>query len=230
MGFGATVFGVPDEVHWGRVRSLPAGEIAGAVDDSGLLIYERLLPALPQSVGRIRNELTEALTWHQLAGDRHADIALVVSEAATNAVLHAYLDTTPGPLYAAATLASDSLTVWISDFGRGMLPRRDSPGLGLGTILMSRLCDNLVISSDANDAGTCVTAAFDRPTRAAGNPTDRRHLPTPGSDRREILVDYLHALRAASVALRQDTDAVLAQADLAVAHARRQRHQRAQRR
>ena len=140
------------------------------------------------------------------------------------------LDTTPGPLYAAATLAGGSLTVWISDFGRGMLPRRDSPGLGLGTVLMSRLSDNLAISSDANVAGTCATATFDRLTRAAWHATGRRHTPTPGSGRGEILLDYLQALRAASAALRQDTDAVLAQADLAVARARRQRHQRAQRR
>ena len=195
----------------------------GATDDPGLLIYERVLPALAGSVPRIRSELMQTLALHDLAADRRADIALVVSEATTNAVLHPYGDTTPGPLYVAATLGGESLTVWICDFGSGMRPRRDSPGLGLGVI--TQLCDEVLISSDAN-AGTCVTATFARVARIAA-PGGRHRTPTPGSGRREILLDYLRALRAANTALRQDTDAVLAQADLAVARARRLRHKRA---
>jgi anti-sigma regulatory factor (Ser/Thr protein kinase) len=220
---------VPEEQQReGVLQGAHAGELRGAVDDPGLLIYERVLPALASSVARIRREVIETLARHDLAADRGADIAAVVSEAATNAVLHAYRDPTPGPLYAAATLGGDSLTVWISDTGRGMLPRGDSPGLGLGVTLMTRLCDQLQISAHGNGGGTCVTAVFARITRAAARPTDRHHTPTPGSGRREMLLDYLQALRAANAALREDTDAVLAQADLAVARARRLRHQRAQ--
>jgi serine/threonine-protein kinase RsbW len=200
----------------------------GAIDDPGLLIYERVLPALAGSVARIRSELMQTLALHDLAADRRADIALVVSEATTNAVLHAYGDTTLGPLYVATTLGGESLTVWICDSGSGMRPRRDSPGLGLGLGVISRLCDEVLISSDAN-AGTCVTATFARVARRAA-PGGGHRTPTPGSARREILLDYLRALRAANTALRQDTDAVLAQADLAVARARRLRHQRAYRR
>jgi serine/threonine-protein kinase RsbW len=200
----------------------------GAIVDPGLLIYERVLPALAGSVTRIRSELMQTLVLHELAADRRADIALVVSEATTNAVLHAYGDTTPGPLYVAATLGGESLTVWICDIGSGMRPRRDSPGLGLGLGVITQLCDEVLISSDAN-AGTSVTATFARVARIAA-PGARHRTPTPGSARREILLDYLRALRAANTALRQDTDAVLAQADLAVARARRLRHQRAYRR
>jgi anti-sigma regulatory factor (Ser/Thr protein kinase) len=231
LAFGGYGVGVPDEVHGDRLlRSPPAVELEGAVADRGLLIYERVVPAVPVSVGRIRNELIESLVWHDLAADRHDDIALVVNEAASNAVVHAYCDTAPGPLYAAATLRGDSLTVWISDSGRGLLPRRDSPGLGLGMPLMSRLCDNLESASDADAGGTCVTATFERATPAAESRTDTRHLPAPGSGRRELLLDYLQALRAANTALRQDTEALLAQAELAVARARRQIHERAERR
>jgi anti-sigma regulatory factor (Ser/Thr protein kinase) len=206
------------------------GRALRAVDDPGLLIYERVVPALAGSVARIRRELLETLVRQDLAADRRADIAIVVSEAANNAVLHAYRDSAPGPLYAAATLGGDSLTVWISDFGRGMVPRGDSPGLGLGVTLMTRLCDQLQISAHADEVGTCVTAVFSPITRAHAHPADRRDTLTPGSGRREMLLDYLQALGAANAALRQDTNAVLAQADLAVARARRLRHQRAQRR
>lgn len=70
------------------------------------------------------------LVLHSLASDqRRADIALVVGEATTNAVVHAYRDPAPGPLYTAATLGADSLTIWISDFGSGMLPDPDDAGL-----------------------------------------------------------------------------------------------------
>ena len=218
-----------EEQREGALQSAPAGKLRGAVDDPGLLIYERVLPAVADSVARIRRELIETLARQGLATDRHDDIAVVVSEAATNTVLHAYRDPPPGPLYAAVTLGDDSLTVWVSDVGRGMRPRDDSPGLGLGVNLMTRLCDQLQIYAHANVGGTCVIAAFARVTRAGAHSTDRGQTPTPGSERREMLLDYLHALRAANAALRQDTDAVLAQADLAVARARRLRHQRAQR-
>src|SRR5262245_39948273 len=120
----------------------------GAIDDPGLLIYERVLPALAGSVTRIRGELMQTLAQHACAADRRADIAHVVSEAATNAGLHADGDTTPGPLYVAATLGGESLTVWICDIGSGMLPRRDSPGLGLGLGVITQLCDEVLISSD----------------------------------------------------------------------------------
>lgn len=207
----------------GVLQTAHAGELR-AVDDPALVIYERVLPALAGSAARIRRELIETLARHNLAADRRADIAAVVSEAANNAVVHAYRGPGPGPLYAAATLGSDSLTVWISDFGRGMLPRGESPGLGLGVTLMTRVSDQLQISAHANGVGTCVTAKFARITRAAAHPTVRGDTTTPGSGRREMLLDYLQAVRAANAALRQDTNAVLAQADLAVARARRLRH------
>jgi serine/threonine-protein kinase RsbW len=219
---------VSETEHSERVSpDTPVERCPGAVDDPGLLIYERVLPAVAKSVGRIRGELVDRLALHELAGDRRADMALVVTEAATNAVLHAYRHTTPGPLYVAATLDRDCITLGVSDFGCGMVPRADSPGLGFGVALMTQLSDHLQISSNADGGGTCVTATFARLTPTAARPADHRHAPTPSSGRREILLEYLHALRAANVALREDTDAVLAQADLAVARARRQRHERA---
>ena len=57
------------------------------------------------------------------------DIGLAVSEAATNAVLHAYLgDSRPGPLLLSARLMDDRVHVVIRDHGRGMTPRPGQPG------------------------------------------------------------------------------------------------------
>ena len=128
----------------------------------------------------------------------------------------------------AATLGGDSLTVWISDSGRGMLPRLDSPGLGFGLPLMGRLCDDLQFSSDDGAAGTCVTATFVHTRRPAT--AHRRHEPVAGSGRGEMLRDYLRALRVTSAALQQETEAVLAEASLTLARARRQRRERSQHR
>ena len=66
------------------------------------------------------------------------DISLAVSEAATNVVLHAYVgDSEPGPLVLSARVMDDRVHVVIRDHGRGMTPRPDSPGLGLGLPLMT---------------------------------------------------------------------------------------------
>ena len=47
----------------------------------------------------------------------------------------------------------------VTDEGRGMLPRTDSPGLGLGLGLIARLTDELEISSPGG-RGTEICVSF----------------------------------------------------------------------
>ena len=112
---------------------LTAGS-AGAVEETGavacadgfwLLVDECVLPARAVSVGRIRAELAVALERERVAANRRTDIALFVSEACTNVMVHAYVGTSPGPLYAAATLADRDLIVSVCDCGRGMVAHPD---------------------------------------------------------------------------------------------------------
>ena len=70
-----------------------------------------------------------------------SDIGLVVSEGVTNAVHHAYVDADPGEVRVGVELRGEELEVVIEDDGRGMIPRPDSPGLGLGLPLIATLCD-----------------------------------------------------------------------------------------
>ena len=93
-----------------------------------LLVYERVLPARPVSVGHIRAELGMALERECVAADHRANIALFVSEASSNVVVQAYVGTRLGPLQAAATLADRDLIVSVCDCRRGMVARPDSPG------------------------------------------------------------------------------------------------------
>ena len=60
-------------------------------------------------------------------------IALCVTEAMTNVVVHAYRNhVPPGRIELEAELDGDSLCVRVRDHGDGLKPRLYSPGLGLG--------------------------------------------------------------------------------------------------
>ena len=132
----------------------PSDGVAGveaAADDfegRGELFYECMLPALPASVSRMRHELTAALARHEVAADRCADMELVFTEAANNAVVHAYRWHAAGPLYGAASLAGGAVIVWVSDAGHGMRRGSGSPGAGLGLLLMRQLADDLRVCCD----------------------------------------------------------------------------------
>jgi serine/threonine-protein kinase RsbW/stage II sporulation protein AB (anti-sigma F factor) len=97
-----------------------------------------------------------------MAALRLADVMLVVSEALTNAALHAYVGMASGPVALVASVSSGSLRVTVTDEGRGMVPRTDSPGLGvgLGLGLMARLTDAFEINSPGG-RGTEVCVSFD---------------------------------------------------------------------
>src|SRR3954454_9342093 len=92
---------------------------------------ELTLPARAENVAVVRHAiggLGEAL---DLDPQTLSDVKLAVTEACTNVVVRAY-DGGPGPMQAAADIATDYLTVVVRDEGRGIVPRPDSPGLGLG--------------------------------------------------------------------------------------------------
>ncbi len=121
---------------------------------------ELQVPAVPASVGRLRHALTERLECLPVPAEVVDDISLAVSEAATNAVVHAYAAYgEPGPLVLSARLMDDRVHVVVRDHGRGMTPRPDSPGLGLGLPLMTRLADAVQISTHP-EGGTEVRMTF----------------------------------------------------------------------
>lgn len=167
----------------------------------------------------MRLELLDALAHHRLAAARAHDIGLVVSEAATNAVLHAYGQGPPGPLYVSAVLVGGALTISVCDCGSGMRARTDSPGLGVGVALMTRLCDELDVSSEPAQ-GTCVHATFE--SSASASVPGRLPDATRGV-RGEMLGEYVRLLRATHATLAEDTEAAIAQARQTLAHVRRRR-------
>jgi anti-sigma regulatory factor (Ser/Thr protein kinase) len=115
------------------------------------------LPAHPGSAREARQAVAGLL--EHAAAQRHG-VMLAVSEAVTNAVLHAYRDgRPPGRVRVRAELAGDALAVEVADDGMGLTPRAESPGIGLGLPTIGAVADDLEI--DADGGGTVVRMRFD---------------------------------------------------------------------
>jgi serine/threonine-protein kinase RsbW len=170
------------------------------------LVYERAVPAAPVNVGLVRRELNSALEKEDVEAVRRDDIMLVLSEAAGNVVLHAYRPLPPGLLFVDAAITGRNLLLRVCDCGRGMQPRTDSPGLGIGLSLMGRLADGLEVTRNRSLAGTRVSAMFRDVT-----PSERRPGRLPPRRSLDELDNYIDELRAASAQLREDTRALMAE-------------------
>jgi anti-sigma regulatory factor (Ser/Thr protein kinase) len=117
-------------------------------------------PARARSVSDARHVVRTWAADHVTDQDTQDALAICVSEAVTNAVVHAYRDRPhPGTLELEAMLRDRALDITVRDNGAGFVPRIDSPGLGLGMPLMARLADHVEVDSPA-DGGTEITLRF----------------------------------------------------------------------
>jgi serine/threonine-protein kinase RsbW len=108
------------------------------------------LPARAENVAVVRHAfggLGDALA---IDDQVLADVKLAVTEACTNVVVHAYPGG-DGPMEIAAVLTDERLAIAVRDEGRGMLPRADSPGLGLGLPLIATLAETLELGRGDGD-------------------------------------------------------------------------------
>jgi serine/threonine-protein kinase RsbW len=100
--------------------------------------------AVAWAVGDARRRLVAFAA--EVGADRElqARIALAVSEAATNVVVHAYPDAGPRPLHVAADFEDGDLEVVVADQGEGLRTRR-SPGMGAGLGIIAETAEELVV-------------------------------------------------------------------------------------
>jgi anti-sigma regulatory factor (Ser/Thr protein kinase) len=124
-------------------------------------------PAVAEAVPLARRAVTSVAVAAGAGGERLDEIRLAVSEALTNAVMHAYRDGSTGQFHVTAAVASGELWVLISDEGRGLHAWNDSRGLGIGLSLISGLSDDFSIVTRAT-GGTEVQMRFDLNKGAAG--------------------------------------------------------------
>jgi anti-sigma regulatory factor (Ser/Thr protein kinase) len=146
--------------------------------------------AVPETVPLARRLLTDIAAAAGAGGERLEEIRLAVSEALTNAVVHAYRDGEVGRLHVTAAVAAGELWVLIGDDGRGLHAWNDSRGLGIGLSLISGLSDDFAIVTRAT-GGTEVQMRFDlkrsvegpAKVRLAGRSARRPHQPDLASRR-----------------------------------------------
>ena len=122
---------------------------------------ELRLDAVPDSVGRARKAVVAFAGRHELASA--PDVALAVTEAVTNAVVHAYRDGAAGQVRVVACALETGLLVVVRDYGCGMLPNPGSPGAGLGLAVIGALAGEMNIERPDEGGGTRIRIRFRLP-------------------------------------------------------------------
>jgi anti-sigma regulatory factor (Ser/Thr protein kinase) len=115
--------------------------------------------AEPQAIPRARIALTSFAAEAGASEEQQEHVRLVVSEAVTNAVQHAY-DGCPGEIHVTAVVVSGELWILVADDGRGLRAGRDSSGLGLGLVWMTQFSDGMTLLARSS-GGVEVRLRFD---------------------------------------------------------------------
>jgi anti-sigma regulatory factor (Ser/Thr protein kinase) len=123
-------------------------------------MLEASWPGEPATATAARHAAVEAVRAAGAGAEVCQRVALAVTEAVANAVMHAYDDhEQAGEVVLRGWSAPGSVVLQVSDAGRGLLPRDDSPGLGLGLALIRHMADDVRIESSAG-TGTALTLVF----------------------------------------------------------------------
>lgn len=158
----------------------------GVVDDSRESVgrFRRRRAAVPGTVPLLRRELSEWAAAVGVGPEYLQAVKLAVSEALTNAVVHAFVGASePGSIELTAATDVDALEIRVTDDGNGMGPRPDSPGLGMGVPMMGKLCTTVDLADGPGGKGTEVRMLFAIPGLVA-----------PSGSRAEDLDEILDAL------------------------------------
>lgn len=123
------------------------------------------LPAEPGQVPVARRAVAEFCEQAGMPGPLIDDVKLVVTEACTNVVLHAYegIAEAEQTFELNACVEQGELLVTVSDHGRGLGAPSANRGLGLGLRLALQLAGGMHTRDDGNGTGTRLTMRFALP-------------------------------------------------------------------
>jgi serine/threonine-protein kinase RsbW len=133
----------------------------GRMDDDVFDVWLRV-PARPENVALARQALAGLCEALPTSPKVLADVKLAVTEACTNCVVHAY----PNGLGENAVFEVEAdpgdgeLLVIVRDYGRGISPNTESPGLGLGLPLIAALSRTVEFRGGSSVSGTEVIMSF----------------------------------------------------------------------
>jgi serine/threonine-protein kinase RsbW len=120
----------------------------------------RTIPARAEELGPLREAVREYARTVGVCDP--SGLELAVSEAVSNAIVHAYVDepdTGEVEIHAEPVDEGHGLMLTVVDHGRGLVPRSDSPGIGAGLPMLASLANRFEIC-DCPDGGTQVCMVF----------------------------------------------------------------------
>jgi serine/threonine-protein kinase RsbW len=109
---------------------------------------ELALPARAENIAIVRHALGGFAEAFAVSEAKLADIRLAVTEACANVVVHAYPNGEEGAMEVLASMEEGGMVVRVRDWGQGIRPRPDSPGLGLGLSLIAALAETVQLGHD----------------------------------------------------------------------------------
>lgn len=173
------------------------------------------LPALPENVPLVRQALAGLADELEVDPARASDMKIALTEACTNAVMHAYGDQV-GPLEVVMETHHGRLELAVRDRGHGMRPlpsESEGPPLGFGLALIASLSDEFGIVGGRH--GTEVRIAFFL-NSVTDAPPLLVQLPEAAVPRSECIVVSLAAGNHASAVLGRVVSLVAARADFSI--------------
>jgi anti-sigma regulatory factor (Ser/Thr protein kinase) len=123
--------------------------------------------AVPGNVAVCRNAVLGLCSAIGLDRAAKTDVGLAVTEACTNAVLHAYDADAREPTLEVDAYENDDLTVVVRDAGRGLWPTGGSPGGGMGLRVIAAVTRRMALRAGPGGRGTEVVMHFNLPHKLA---------------------------------------------------------------
>lgn len=125
-------------------------------------VWERSFPARPESVAVARTAVARLAEELGAPDPPVSEIRLAVSEACANAVMHGYVGTEPDTFRVLVDRVEGEIRIRVRDHGRGMRPRADSPGAGLGLPIIAQVAASVEVRTPPDGPGTelCMTFAL----------------------------------------------------------------------
>lgn len=138
----------------------------GFDDDVAIVVYRRPpapleidVLATPDQLSGIRDQITAWLQATGIPDELAGDIVLVVNEACTNSIEHAYRATAPGRMVVCAEAKGRGISIRVADFGSWKLPDSNPRTRGRGVPLMRAVSGDVLL--DGTSTGTTVTMNFE---------------------------------------------------------------------
>jgi anti-sigma regulatory factor (Ser/Thr protein kinase) len=123
------------------------------------------VPAVAERLAEIRRQLSSWLEPIGVSSSLVSDVVLVVNEACTNCIEHAYRGIEAGPMCVEANLVHGQIVVDISDNGVWQPPPSQPSTRGRGVAIMRAVSAEVDLQSSPD--GTTVRMKFDATPRGA---------------------------------------------------------------